>query len=239
MSHIACPLCGKNAPLSSFDPESLDLDLRVIGFRGLGYGGGFAKSYENSVLGDDQYSPMVAARILDLLEMFLNEGTLPSLKVIKQLGLEKDILESSKYVTIEEHNLVLALVKYLEHQLNLEKKKTRSLDYRLFSLRQEIEEKDRLIVRERTVDRILLLLQQSCDTKISFDDKVSWVLTIYDIDEEGWEILSMIKSKVNTETKEMLKKRVQGGTDVIQNILDRILRKRKTVADTLLKLASN
>ena len=62
MSHLVCPLCGKNAPLSTLNPEAIDLDVKVVSFKGLGYGKGFAKSEEHSILGDDLYSPMLARR---------------------------------------------------------------------------------------------------------------------------------------------------------------------------------
>jgi len=76
MSHLVCPLCGKNAPLSTLDPESLDIDLRVVSFRGLGRGKGFAKNEEHSILGDDEYSPVIARRCLQLCYMFLKAGAL-------------------------------------------------------------------------------------------------------------------------------------------------------------------
>src|SRR5665647_1551332 len=73
MSHIICPLCGKNAPLSTFDPGSLPLDLMTISFMGLGRGRGFAVKEKVSIMGDETYTPIVAARIRELFNLFVEK----------------------------------------------------------------------------------------------------------------------------------------------------------------------
>lgn len=94
MSHLVCPLCGKNAPLSTLNPDNLDLDLKVVSFRGLGRGKGFAKAEEHSVLGDEEISPMIARRTLQLSHMFIDAGVLKRADVIEALSTEK--LKDSK-----------------------------------------------------------------------------------------------------------------------------------------------
>ncbi|EMR73389.1 hypothetical protein MCGE09_00560, partial [Thaumarchaeota archaeon SCGC AB-539-E09] len=32
MSHLRCPLCGLNRPLSNYDPSEYDLDIRLVKF---------------------------------------------------------------------------------------------------------------------------------------------------------------------------------------------------------------
>ena len=76
MSHLLCPLCGKYAPLSTLDPDRLDLDLRVVSFVGLGRGRGFSKTDEHSILGDGEHSPRIARRVAELCRMFLEAGEL-------------------------------------------------------------------------------------------------------------------------------------------------------------------
>jgi len=76
MSHLVCPLCGKNAPLSTLDPDNIELDLKVVSFRGLGRGKGFVKSEEYSVFGDDEITPIIANKVVKLYYMFINNGIL-------------------------------------------------------------------------------------------------------------------------------------------------------------------
>jgi hypothetical protein len=74
MSHLVCPLCGKNAPLSTLNPSVLDLDIKVVRFQGLGRGKGFKVSEEWSILGDDQVTPLIAKRIVELCGMLVNNN---------------------------------------------------------------------------------------------------------------------------------------------------------------------
>ena len=74
MSHLVCPLCGKNAPLSTLDPESQPLDLRTVSFRGLGRGKGFAVNEKVSIMGDEEYTPIIAERIEKLFKFFVDKG---------------------------------------------------------------------------------------------------------------------------------------------------------------------
>lgn len=92
MSHLQCPLCGKMAPLSTLDPESLELGLKAVSFKGLGRGKGFAKSEEHSILGDGEYSPALANRSLKLCRMFLEVGTLKRDDVEKELNLSARVM---------------------------------------------------------------------------------------------------------------------------------------------------
>ncbi len=50
MSSVACPLCGKNSPFSSFKPERLDDDIYIVKVTGLGRGRGFATESKESIL---------------------------------------------------------------------------------------------------------------------------------------------------------------------------------------------
>jgi hypothetical protein len=64
------------ARASTFDPLSLDNDLTLVSFRGVGRGGGFKVAERFSVLGDVVLSPVVAERICDLCKMFLAHGVI-------------------------------------------------------------------------------------------------------------------------------------------------------------------
>lgn len=98
MSHFVCPLCGKNAPLSKFDPSSLDLDLKIVSFKGLGRGLGFEKSDEVSVLGDDKITPVVADRVVDLCKMLVDEGAIDWRDLCDRLEIKEKLKESGEVV---------------------------------------------------------------------------------------------------------------------------------------------
>jgi hypothetical protein len=56
------------------NPSSLPLDLQTISFVGLGRGKGFAKGEVDSVLGDDEITPLIAARVYELFKLFVETG---------------------------------------------------------------------------------------------------------------------------------------------------------------------
>ena len=87
MSHLVCPLCGKNAPLSTLNPSVLDLDLKVVSFQGLGRGKGFKVSEKWSILGDDDVTPVISERIVDLCKMLVNEGIIKKDRIAGELGI--------------------------------------------------------------------------------------------------------------------------------------------------------
>ena len=142
MSHIRCPLCGLNAAVSGFDPSELDLDLRATSFIGLGHGRGFAPVEEYSVLGDDEFSPMVADRVLSLCRMFLDAGVIKSEYAIDKLGLK---LKSSS--PIESPTRTLIRTVFLSSESN---------SHELTRARETIEEQEKELARERMRARAIL-----------------------------------------------------------------------------------
>jgi hypothetical protein len=58
------------------NPDALDLDLKVVSFKGLGRGNGFAKGEVYSILGDDEVTPIIVNRIVKLYYMLINSGNL-------------------------------------------------------------------------------------------------------------------------------------------------------------------
>lgn len=89
-------------PLSKFNPESLELDLRVVSFKGLGKWRGFEKQDAHSILGDDEHSPRVAGRVLELCRMFIESDVLNREEVSEKLGLKTDASAMSKQEYLEE-----------------------------------------------------------------------------------------------------------------------------------------
>ena len=81
-THFACPLCGKNCQLEGFDPENLSLDIRVKSFKGLGRGKGFDLDEEYSILGDEEFTPRICDRILDLLKLLTLFIAIHSMQVV-------------------------------------------------------------------------------------------------------------------------------------------------------------
>jgi hypothetical protein len=77
--------------LSTLNPDALDLDLKVVSFRGLGRGNGFAKGEAYSILGDDEVTPIIVNRIVKLYYMLINNGNLVDFSVSIADELKKEL----------------------------------------------------------------------------------------------------------------------------------------------------
>ena len=113
MSHVNCPLCGRNQALSKFNPEALDDDIYVVSFRGLGRGKGFEKTGETSTMAPgDSVTEQVKDRCLAIIDFLLESGCANLEEVYETLNIQnpralqedlneyetvvKDLLESAR-----------------------------------------------------------------------------------------------------------------------------------------------
>ena len=133
MSHLQCPLCGLTRAINGWDPENYDLDIKVCSFLGLGYKKGFEKTGESSVLGDQDITPRIIDRILELLKHFINELIISPEIVRKRL------------------NLALFSVEDIRSTLG---KNRIDYQYRYLELREKIEKIEKEKKLEKEVDRI-------------------------------------------------------------------------------------
>jgi hypothetical protein len=181
MSHLVCPLCGKNAPLSTLNPDNLDLDLKVVSFRGLGRGKGFAKAEEHSVLGDDEISPIIARRTLQLCRMFIKEGLLKSVDVIETLSTEKaKDGKSEAVITIPQLELMhpTATESFYINQINELNRIIINRDYTINSLNRKINENNTDYEINAQVDYIIRNGVEVGGSENVGVDSNGWVLKI-------------------------------------------------------------
>ena len=242
MSHIQCPLCGLNSPLSKFDPSALDLDLRLVQFRGLGRGRGFEVSNEFSVLGDEEYSPMVAERVLSLCGMFLDNGVMSRGALIDRLGLRDAVMESGEFVPKKEYETALILMNLYSAELEKIKYKSDSLEQELISVKLDFEEKEMEWMQNKKVERELLKIIQKCNTEIFIDDESSWTAVIKELDESGLNTLIDVSKKLDPELRRRIFKRLKAEDVRIQEILEFLLLKmprEKSLAEEMLEMDFN
>ena len=123
MTHLRCPLCGRMAALSSFDPSEYEQDIVMVEMASLGRGRGFKVVEESSALCDQELMEMIAKRLRELL--FLIEGDSPN-----PLGTEKMHLED-QVEELEDDNrtLQLELRKAKEKMAGLEEERLSPEDY--------------------------------------------------------------------------------------------------------------
>ncbi len=89
MSHVNCPLCGRNQALSKFNPKALDDDIYVVSFRGLGRGKGFEKTGETSTMAPgNPVTEQVKDRCLAIINFLLESGCANTEEVYETLNIQ-------------------------------------------------------------------------------------------------------------------------------------------------------
>jgi hypothetical protein len=74
VTHLICPLCGLSVPLSKLYRGNFPIDLKTISFRNAGYRKGFAPNEPVSVMGDEEITPVIASRVKELYDFFVEHG---------------------------------------------------------------------------------------------------------------------------------------------------------------------
>jgi len=206
MSHIRCPLCGKNAPISSFDPSSLDLDLKLVSFRGLGRGKGFEVSEEHSVLGDEEYSPLIAERVLDLCKMFVDAGVIDLEHALRRLGLQKTMTPPVAFPKPPQPRFTPSL-------------RRDSNRIEISQLRDTIEKMESELAQERIIDRELLkFINHYPYVKINWNDE-PWTIELTNIDVNCLLTFINLYSSLNRDVQNQLQKRMKTNNPLIKRLM--------------------
>jgi hypothetical protein len=222
MSHLRCPLCGKNAPLSTFNPSELDSDLTVASFSGLGRARGFAKVDEYSVLGDDELSPIVADRALALCKMFLDAGTLTPESIIDGLGLKPTA--KSKELPSQPPPKVIYV-------------RSRSRDAELERALKTIEEQEKEITIKEMIDTVLHKFIKYYPFVQINEDEDPWTITINYYDEECFKKLYVLYRPLKLDMQKRLRKRLKTINPSVKVLLERFTEKpKKTLSEISLEI---
>ena len=119
MSHLVCPLCGKNAPLTNFHPDSLELDITLVNYKGIITEKGFEIPQRYSILGDDYLTPMVLNRVIELCNFFMSNNIITPDKMLERLGLKEDLVNPTEVNRLIDENYKLK-IQLIETQKQLQ-----------------------------------------------------------------------------------------------------------------------
>ena len=185
MSHVRCPMCGKDSAFKSFNPEDLDLDIYVRQTSGLGYGRGFSYGPDESVLGDDYFTPKVMDRCIELLKLGIEKDSVTSRELGVKLKLGVPVQGTDTVVPYED-----VLDMYNKH-IDALKKEVKSLKYQVSTARsgvsisehEELKTRyNKLVNRARVkskIDEILSYLHGVLDSEIILGEG-DWKLEVYE-----------------------------------------------------------
>jgi hypothetical protein len=213
MSHVRCPLCGKDSAVSTFSPEDLDRDIYVRQTSGLGYPGGFTYGPDESVLGDDVYTPKVMDRCIDLLKLFMENDIVTARELAVKLRMGVPIQGTDEVVPYE------YVLKLNNQQIKALKDQVSSLKYQLSTTRsgvslhvfEELKTSYNKIVYDleikRKIEKILKYLHNMLESKIVLEED-DWILEVYEYDPVIFPYLCKKLYTLTRKERDMLENRV-------------------------------
>ena len=89
MANLKCPLCGRRVNLAGFDSSDYDLDICCVEVKGLGRGRVFEETSRYSIVYPGNATvELLNDRILELVNMLLENGCLEQHEILKSLNIE-------------------------------------------------------------------------------------------------------------------------------------------------------
>ena len=93
---VVCPLCGKSSSFEQFDPSDYDLNIYVYEVHGLGRGRGFSSGPRRSILGDDEITPLIKNRVIDLVQMLIDNNCLTVQELLSELEFDEEAIDENE-----------------------------------------------------------------------------------------------------------------------------------------------
>jgi hypothetical protein len=237
MSHLRCPLCGKNAYLESWDPENYFNDIRVTSFTGLGFGLGFKKTEEYSVLGDEDVTPRIVNRMINFLAFLIEEEIINPDTLIKRFNLEKIIVEKGNYIKSELHKTLLDNYFLLRKEYEIKSVILDSFKGAYHEAREKLEKYEKDKKNNERVRQILHWLYKNSNAALIFDEELDYIIMIKSVEPDIIDKLEKIRMETSEDVKKILRKRIKSSSAEINVILEEfVLKKTISISEKLLNL---
>jgi hypothetical protein len=242
MSHIRCPMCGKDSAFSTFDPENLDLDIYVRQVTGLGRGRGFSPGPDESVFGDDHYTPKVMDRCMELLKAGIEKGCVTMREIERLLKMGVPIQGTEDVVPYED------VQKILLRQNQALRKKNASLERQISTLgssvslfeheqlREKYEKLESNVRAKKKTDEVLRFLHSVLDSEVAFEGD-DWILEIYEYNPLIFSLFCKKLYALSREERDLLQSRIYSecvefyrifwifkGKPTIESVADRLIK---------------
>jgi hypothetical protein len=221
-------LCGKDAAISGFDPQNLDRDIYIRQVVKLPPGEGFTFEPDISVLGDDEFTPKIKDRCIDLIRLFKEQGTLT----------EEELMEELKIgVPVEGTDTVIPFPEFIKILSQQQTQKTQAINDLKKSLYlnkpDEYKEKYEKLVNKleskRKIDQILRYLYNNLESE-AVPTEDDWVLMLFEVKSEPLRILMRRLYGLTMEERENLQKRIYSDSPELAKVFD-LMKTQPTIRD--------
>ena len=234
MSHIRCLYCGKDSAVSGFEPSDLDLDIYTRQVRGLGYGGGFEFGPDESVLGDDYYTPKFLDRSIDFINLLIKKELISKEEIESRLKIGIPIIDSEDVLPYD------ALINMLQNETSNLKNQVSNLKHQdIFSSQNYVTKNSYNKLKKKYadfrkesdlkkfIDDILIDLDNNSDSTI-IKGKDDWCLEIYELNLIIHHYLYRVLYQMKLYERNMLQQRIKTNCIGI-TIIFNFMRKEPTI----------
>jgi hypothetical protein len=207
-------MCGKDSAFSTFNPQDMDRDIYIRQTYGLGKRG-FSYGPDESVLGDDFFTPKVMDRCIDLLNLSREMNILSSQELAARLKIGVPVQGTDTVVPYED-----TLANFFEQNEFL-RKRISSLENEVLAARrsgisifehEELKTRHNKLVNcariKRKIDEILKYIHDNFNSRIILGED-DWLLEIYECTPEIYLYLHKKLYRLNREERNMLENRIQ------------------------------
>jgi hypothetical protein len=197
-------MCGKDSATSTFDPMSMDNDFYIRQAIPLGYRKGFTFTPNESVLGDDEFTPMIRDRCIGILRILLDNNLLTKQNIEEEfkIGVQNEGSEE-----VIPYNIALNVYYNQTESLKqeIEKLNIQLSHYRLNTISRSnynelYDEHKKLVTQMREkkkIDKILIYIHKRIDSTIEYKEE-GLIIHIFDLDPLNGELRAYLNDALLT-----------------------------------------
>jgi hypothetical protein len=222
-------MCGKDAAISGFDPQKLDRDIYIRQVVRLEAGKGFTYEPDISVLGDDEFTPMIKDRCIDLIRLFIEQDILTEEELMKELKIGVPVEGNDQVIPYEDVLKMVSQLKPAQETQATDELLRRLLVSKPNMYKEKYDELVKELELKKKIDDILRDLNKTSDSEIILTED-DWILRINKDDPITQLYLWRKLYELSPEEREMLRKRISTDSPVLHQFFE-IMKSKPQIRD--------
>jgi hypothetical protein len=222
-------LCGKDAAISGFDPQKLDRDIYIRQVVRLEAGRGFTYEPDISVLGDDEFTPKIKDRCIDLIRLFREQDILTEEELMEELKIGVPVEGTDTVIPFPEFIKMVSQLQQTQEKQAINKLLRRVLHGKPGVYKEKYEKLVKRLESKRKIDEILRYLYNNLESE-AVPTEDDWVLKLFEVKSKPLRDLVRRMYGLSMEERENLQKRINSDSPELLKIFD-YMKTQPTIRD--------